>query len=104
VWIGGYDLKLAADEKPIVHLLSLYAFERVRHFSGFCETTPNLTPREREVLTWIASGKTAWEIGEILHISKRTVEEYLAKAAHKLNATNRPQAVARAIRYRLIEP
>jgi LuxR family quorum sensing-dependent transcriptional regulator len=104
VWIGGYDLKLAADEKSIVHLLSLYAFERVQHFSGFCETRPNITLREREVLTWIAWGKTAWEIGEILHISKRTVDEHLTKAAHKLNASNRPQAVARAILYRLIEP
>ncbi len=104
VWIGGYDLELAADEKPIVHLLSLYAFERVRGFGGFRQTRPSITPREREVLTWTASGKTAWEIGQILHISKRTVDEHLTKAARKLNATNRPQAVASAIRYRLIEP
>jgi LuxR family quorum sensing-dependent transcriptional regulator len=104
VWIGGYDLKLAADEKSIVHLLSLYAFDKAQHFSGLCDIKPNITLREREVLTWIASGKTAWEIGQILNISKRTVDEHLAKAAHKLNAANRPQAVARAIRYRLIEP
>jgi LuxR family transcriptional regulator, quorum-sensing system regulator BjaR1 len=104
VWIGGYDLELGADEKPIVHLLSLYAFEKVRQLSGCSEPRPRITPREREILTWIASGKTAWEIGEILHISKRTVDEHLMKAAHKLNAVNRPQAVARAIRYRLIEP
>jgi LuxR family transcriptional regulator, quorum-sensing system regulator BjaR1 len=104
VWIGGYDLELAPSEKPIVHLLSLYAFERVRQFGGAGETRPCITPREREVLTWSASGKTAWEIGEILHISKRTVDEHLTHAARKLNATNRPQAVARAIRYGLIEP
>ena len=104
VWIGGYDLELTANEKPIVHILSLYAFERVRQFSGFCETRPSITPREREVLTWSASGKTAWEIGEILRISKRTVDEHLINAARKLNATNRTQAVARAILYRLIEP
>lgn len=48
--------------------------------------------------------ETAWEIGEILHISKRTVEGHLINAARKLNATNRAQAVACAIRYRLIEP
>ena len=104
VWIGGNDLELAAHEKPIVHLLSLYAFERVQNFNGLRQTRPSITPREREVLIWTASGKTAWEIGEILHISKRTVDEHLTKAARKLNATNRPQAVASAIRYRLIEP
>jgi LuxR family quorum sensing-dependent transcriptional regulator len=104
VWIGGYHLKLISSEKSIAHLLSLYAFESVRHLSGRCETKPSLTPREREVLTWIASGKSAWEIGEILHISKRTVDEHSTHAARKLNASNRAQSVARAIRYRLIEP
>jgi hypothetical protein len=77
VWIGGYHLKLAAAEKPVVHLLSLYAFESVRQFGGRCEPKkPNITSREREVLHWIASGKSAWEIGEILHISKRTVDAF----------------------------
>lgn len=104
VWVGGYDLKLAANEKPIIHLLSLYAFEKVRQLSGCCETRPSITPREREVLTWIASGKTAWEISEILCISKRTVDEHFTNAAGKLSAANRAQAVARAIRYGLIEP
>ena len=105
VWIGGYHLKLAAAEKPVVHLLSLYAFESVRQFGGRCEPKkPTITSREREVLHWIASGKSAWEIGEILHISKRTVDEHSAKAARKLNAANRVQAVAQAIRYRLIQP
>ena len=104
VWIGGYELDLGADEKPIVHLLSLYAFEKIRQLSGYSEPGPSITPREREILTWSASGKTAWEIGEILHISKRTVDEHLTNAAHKLDATNRAQAVARAMRYRLIEP
>jgi LuxR family quorum sensing-dependent transcriptional regulator len=104
VWVGGYDLKLAENEKPIVHLLSLYAFEKVRQFSGCCETRPSITAREREVLTWIASGKTAWDISEILGISKRTVNEHFNNAARKLSAANRAQAVARAIRYKLIEP
>jgi LuxR family transcriptional regulator, quorum-sensing system regulator BjaR1 len=105
VWIGGEHLRLTAREKSIVHLLSLYVFESVRQLTGRSETRkPSITLREREVLTWIAAGKTAWEIGEILHISKRTVDEHTTKAARKLNAANRVQAVAHAIRYRLIDP
>jgi DNA-binding CsgD family transcriptional regulator len=61
-----------------------------------------LTPREREVLWWAAQGKSAWEIGEILHISKRTVDEHTQKAIRKLDATNRTQAVAIALREKLI--
>jgi DNA-binding CsgD family transcriptional regulator len=54
----------------------------------------SLTPREREVLWWAAQGKSAKEIGEILHITKRTVDEHTRNAARKLSAANRTQAVA----------
>jgi DNA-binding CsgD family transcriptional regulator len=67
--------------------------------------TPNdhsLTPREREVLWWAAQGKPAREIGEILHIAKRTVDEHTQKAIRKLGAVNKTQAVALALRERLI--
>ena len=67
-------------------------------------TCPLLTPREREVLTWVAQGKSAWEIGEILRIGKRTVDEHVQTATRKLNAANRVQAVAIALRERIIEP
>jgi DNA-binding CsgD family transcriptional regulator len=63
---------------------------------------PNLTAREREVLTWISLGKSAWEIGEILGIAKRTVDEHAQTAARKLGAANRTQAVAIAVRDCLI--
>lgn len=63
----------------------------------------SLTPREREVLTWVAKGKAAWEIAKILHISKRTVDEHVQTASRKLGASNRPQAVAIALLHRLIE-
>ena len=62
----------------------------------------SLSPREREVLWWAAQGKSAWEIGEILHIAKRTVDEHTHKAVRKLGAVNRTQAVATALRERLI--
>jgi DNA-binding CsgD family transcriptional regulator len=65
--------------------------------------TQPLTPREREVLTWAALGKSAWEIGEILHITKRTVDEHVRTAARKLGAMNRTQAVAIALRNRIID-
>ena len=61
-----------------------------------------LTPREREVLAWVARGKSAWEIGEILNIGKRTVDEHVQPATRKLNAANRVQAVAIALRERII--
>jgi DNA-binding CsgD family transcriptional regulator len=64
---------------------------------------PTLTAREREVLTWIALGKSAWEIGEILSIAKRTVDEHAQTATRKLGAANRTQAVAIAVRNGWVE-
>ena len=61
-------------------------------------TTKNkLTARESEVLRWVANGKSAWEIGEILHIAKRTVDEHVHTAVQKLGAVNRTHAVAIAL-------
>ncbi len=65
--------------------------------------THALTPREVEVLTWAARGKAAWEIGEILHIAKRTVDEHIQTAVQKLGAANRTQAVAIALLTRIID-
>jgi DNA-binding CsgD family transcriptional regulator len=64
---------------------------------------PSLTAREREVLTWISLGKSAWEIGEILGIAKRTVDEHAQTATRKLGAANRTQAIAIALRDCLID-
>jgi LuxR family transcriptional regulator, quorum-sensing system regulator BjaR1 len=71
------------------------------------ETEPgrkaSLSPREIEVLTWSARGKSAVGIGEILHISKRTVDAHASSAVRKIGATNRIHAVAIAVRDWLIE-
>jgi len=56
-----------------------------------------LTARESEVLRWVANGRSAREIGEILHITKRTVDEHVQTAVRKLDACNRTHAVAIAL-------
>jgi len=58
---------------------------------------PGLTQRERECLTWVASGKTDREISEILSISPATVHKHINNSMRKLNATTRAHAVALAI-------
>ena len=74
-----------------------------RHGGREGEVGPVLTPRERDVLAWVAQGKSAWEIGEILEIAKRTVDEHAQTAVRKLGAVNRTHAVAIALRDNLIQ-
>ena len=105
VSIGGAHLDLNRRSKPALHLMAMYGFEHVRRLlAPDGSARPRLTAREREVLAWAAQGKSAWETGEILKISQRTVEEHLAAAGRKLGAVNRVRAVAIAIRERIIEP
>ncbi len=62
-----------------------------------------LSNRERECLAWSAEGLTAKEIARKLHRSVATVTLHLNTAAKKLGATNRVQAVVRALHYRLLD-
>lgn len=55
-----------------------------------------LSARQNEVLLWVARGKTSQETGQILGLSKRTVDRYLATAYLKLGAVNRVEALFRA--------
>lgn len=54
-----------------------------------------LSRREIECLKWAASGKTAWEIGRILGISRRTAAYRRDNARKKLGAPTVTQAAVR---------
>lgn len=62
----------------------------------------DLTKSELECLYWAGLGKTAWETAGITRRSQRTVEFHLANAIKKLNATNKIQAAAIAMKNGLI--
>ncbi len=55
-----------------------------------------LNERETEVLTWAARGKTSNEIGQILDLTKRTVDFHMDNARLKLNASTRMHAAVKA--------
>jgi LuxR family quorum sensing-dependent transcriptional regulator len=103
VWMAGRTPEMTPRSGPALHIMALYAFDRLYRLIGpKPDRRPPLTAREREVLAWTASGKSAWEIGEILGIAKRTVDEHAQTAVRKLGAANKVQAVVFAIRDGLI--
>jgi len=53
-----------------------------------------LTPRQLDVLTWIAHGKTNRDIGDILGMSPRTVNKHLEHIYVKLGVETRAAAAA----------
>ena len=66
------------------------------------QAVPELTPREREVLTYIAEGFTNREIAEALVISVKTVDRHRENIMQKLNLHSRVELVKFAIEKGLI--
>jgi LuxR family transcriptional regulator, quorum-sensing system regulator BjaR1 len=90
---------------PALHLIAIYAHARLVELCGVRpaeRSGPALSPRELEVLKWCTCGLPTREIADRLGISETTVDTYIANACRKLDATNRVQAVAEALRAKLI--
>ena len=84
------------------HLANLYrlsvAIDRAKATpAGGWDTAP-LTPREREVLDWVAAGKTNRDIAAILGASPRTIEKHLERIYEKLGVETRTAAAMRAVK------
>ncbi len=76
----------------------------------FCEITEqrrlapfDLSPREREVLTWVARGKSNSVISQILDISRHTVDTHLRSVFSKLDVTDRTSAAIIGVGSSLIQ-
>jgi len=63
-----------------------------------------LTPREEEIVKLVAEAHTNEEIGELLFISKKTVERHRANILEKLGMRDRVELTRYAIRRGLVQP
>jgi DNA-binding NarL/FixJ family response regulator len=63
-----------------------------------------LTPREEEIVKLVAEAHTNEEIGEMLFISKKTVERHRANILEKLGMRDRVELTRYAIRRGLVQP
>lgn len=98
--------KLFLMRRHEIHLIATYAHEKILTFGLTSPSGPNikLSPREIEILTWTAQGKTRWEISSILSISEDTVKKHIDHCCGKLNVSNKTHAVAVAMTHALIWP
>ncbi len=98
--------KLFSQHRHEVHLMATYAHEKIIGLGLHkpLDNAINLTPREIEVLTWAAKGKSRWEISIILAISEETVKAHLENTRRKLGASNTTHAIAIALLHGLLLP
>ncbi|MDH4103082.1 MAG: response regulator transcription factor [Thermoleophilia bacterium] len=74
------------------------------HGNGTPGDAANLSPREREILSLLARGKTQRQIAAALVISPKTVATHIQHLLSKLGVHSRAQAVGVAYRLGLVEP
>jgi DNA-binding NarL/FixJ family response regulator len=75
----------------------------IQHFGGSGRPSRphprlgDLTEREREIMAWVATGRSNQEIAEELVVSPDTVRTHVSRAMVKLHARDRAQLVVFAI-------
>ena len=94
---------VARGEMAEFYFAAVQLFECLeKTFSTGGSARDKLSSREIECLRWAAAGKSSDEIAIILGISVYTVSSYFKSATRKLEAVNRMQAIACAMRLKLI--
>ena len=102
------DAKNTGVLQEIVKVLALelkptaVGFGNLSHAPGSAPFS--LTARERDVLCWLAKGKSVADIGVLMKISNCTVRTYIQRSLKKLDVSNRTHAVTQALRFGLIDP
>ncbi len=108
----GYVLK-GADQTELLHAIqagvrgeALFGPAIADRLANFFATLhpatpkpfPELTEREREILTFIAQGYNNSEIAEQLVLSQKTIRNHISNIFSKLQVADRAQAIVRARR------
>lgn len=113
---AGYVLKKAADAELISAVHAVMRGENYIHpamtralLDDLLPAAPahgdpwdTLSEREREVLTLVARGYTAGEIGEQLSLSPKTVETYRLRGMEKLGMRSRAALIQFALAHNLL--
>ena len=99
----GYEPDLSRRARSALEIIGIYSHETlkrslVRDQRDVHAHIP-LTPREREIMQWVAAGKTDSEIGDILSISRSTVTSHVENSKTKLDTFKRTHALVQAIRF-----
>jgi len=85
------------QHRHVLQLMAMYfhTYARRRVTPDRVVDGATLSAREFECLEWAARGKSAWDIGQILSITRRTAAFHLDNAKAKLGVRSICQAVAR---------
>lgn len=99
---GEHPINESLTSRPKVAEQVLHNFQELSSARGAEVFIAPVTPREREILTYMAQGYLNKQIAFALKISEQTVKNHVTSILRKLNANARTQAVVEAIRQGLV--
>jgi DNA-binding NarL/FixJ family response regulator len=91
---GDSMLDPAVMDQVFTKMREMRQQERAHAFAG-------LNTQEMEILARVAEGETNREIGVAMHLSEKTVRNYVSQLLSKLDLNSRAQAAAYAARHRI---
>lgn len=83
-------------DRAVLQLLRPHLGEILRRSDAARRGTPDLTPRQWELMRLVAGGYTNGQIARRLVLSEGTVRKHLENVFHRLDVTNRTAAIAGA--------
>lgn len=95
---AGYLLKVEGAAAIIAAIRRIYGGQTVfapevnTYVTELVNSESSLTPRENEILSFMAKGLTNKEIGKQLYLSEKTVRNYVSSILNKLGVSNRTEA------------
>jgi LuxR family quorum-sensing system transcriptional regulator CciR len=108
VFVASFALRqsvVGAREKVMLHWLGALLSQKYTELTqGAVGHIPHLTVRERDIMTWLARGKSSWSVGQILGISEHTVNQHLKNVLAKLQVNGRTLGIVKAIALGIIDP
>jgi DNA-binding CsgD family transcriptional regulator len=104
IGLAGSELEIRFSRGERSGDLLLVLNENMIADSGPAIDSYQLTPREAEVLAWLAKGKTNRDIAEILGMSPRTVNKHLEHIYIKMGVETRSAAAALVAGMRMQPP
>jgi DNA-binding NarL/FixJ family response regulator len=102
-------LMKTSDESEIISSIRTVAAgghavsDEIKRLMAESPPAPELTPRQLEILNSMSHGYSNAEIAQVFGISEFSVREHVANVMTKLDASNRAEAVATALRKDLLK-
>ena len=101
--IGGHPINDTFLAQPMVAQKVLEQFQELAWGKEIEDFASPLSPRETEILDYMARGYLNKQIAETLSISEQTIKNHITSILRKLDANARTQAVVNAIKRGLIK-